>query len=497
AAALLAQADDFWQNRSGVPYGRVRVPDREIQDLLDASARGIWQAREIRDGKICFQVGPTRYRGLWIADGATLLETAAMLDRGAEARDGVEHTLSQQQPDGRFEVIKKFWKENGIVLWTCVRHAHLTQDKAWLASTWPRLMQTAAFIKRLRADALANDTPLDDGLIPGGFIDGGLQGRTTKYANGHLPEYSNTVWNLAGLKALAGAARWLGKTADAAALQAEYDDFFAAFQKAAARDLATDDFGNRYLPCVIPPEDRDPLPQRAQWAFCQAVYPGQIFDRDDPIATGTLAMLHATLQQGMVMGTGWIDYGIWTYFAGFHGHASLWTGDPARAADALYAFANHASPLLNWREEHPPRDYQPDLYVGDMPHNWASALFLELAIHLIALDRGDELHLLEGLPAEWLRPGAELQLDAIATPFGKLALALRVNAAGDAATLTVAPLTDGACAALVVHAGDWSAAPGNPIRLDPRHPARLVLPLRRPRRRHRRQHHRSPGSGPT
>ena len=33
-----------------------------------------------------------------------------------------------------------------------------------------------------------------------------------------------------------------------------------------------------------------------------------------------------------------------------------------------------------------------------MPHNWASAEFIRLTVHLLALDRGDELHLLEGLP---------------------------------------------------------------------------------------------------
>ncbi|MDR0352737.1 MAG: hypothetical protein LBI02_05125 [Opitutaceae bacterium] len=470
----------FWQNHPGIPYGRVTVPDPEIQNLIDASLRGIWQAREIKDGKFCFQVGPTCYRGLWIADGATLLETATLFDRAADARDGVMHTLSRQQPDGSFEVIKKFWKENGLVLWTCVRHARLSQDKAWLESVWPRLQKTAAIIKKLRADTLANDTPLDDGLIPPGFIDGGLTGREhTGDRDKQAPEYSNIYWNLAGLKALASAARWLGKNDEAAALEADYDDFFAAFQKAARRDLAVDDFGNRYLPTVMTPEWRDPLPQRAQWAFCQAVYPGQIFSPDDPVANGTLAMLHTTLHQGMVMGTGWIDYGIWAYFAGFYGHACLWTGEPGRAADALYAFANHASPLYAWREEHPPRDYQPDLYIGDMPHNWASALFAELAVHLVALDRGDELHLLEGIPAEWLRPGMETRLDRIATPFGPLTLALRVNAAGDTAALTVAPLADTSCKALVVHAPARPGAPAPPpVRLDPRRANTLPLPLR-------------------
>ncbi len=57
-------------------------------------------------------------------------------------------------------------------------------------------------------------------------------------------------------------------------------------------------------------------------------------------------MLHTTLQEGMVMGTGWIFDGIWNYIAGFYGVNYLWMGERDRAARSLYAFTNHVSPLL-------------------------------------------------------------------------------------------------------------------------------------------------------
>ena len=203
---------------------------------------------------------------------------------------------------------------------------------------------TADFIKYLRKQTLLNDIPLDDGLILPGHIDGGMMGDRNQ------AEYSNVYWNLAGLKALIQAAEWIDEKQDAKVLKKEYDDFYATFQKAAERDMAIDAFGNRYLPTVMDPTFRS-LPQRAQWAFCQAVYPGQIFDMNDPIAQGTMDMLRTTLQQGIVMGTGWDIDGIWNYFAGFYGHACLWMGDGKSACASLYAFANHASPLYAWREE--------------------------------------------------------------------------------------------------------------------------------------------------
>lgn len=452
---------DFWKECSDIPYDHITVPDPEIQNLLDASIRGIWQAREIIDGKKSFQVGPTCYRGLWIVDGAFLMETAALLGRGDEAREGIEYALSFQKENGEFAKLSKtFWKENGIILWTCVRHAMLTQDKEWLRSVWAKLNKTVDYIRVLRERSYQNNTPLDDGLMPPGYIDGGLNGGEDQ------PEYSNTVWNLAGLKAMIGAAQWIGAKSDAKRWQAEYDDFYTTFQKAAHRDMAIDDFGNRYLNNMMDPKQRS-LPQRALWAFCQSIYPGQIFETNDPIATGTMNMLHTTLQEGVVMGTGWIVEGIWNYFASFYTHACLWIGDNKRASESLYAFANHACPLYLWREEHNPRDLQRD-YVGDMPHNWASAEFIRMVTHMLQLDRGNELHLLEGIPLEWLKQGMHTSLREVATPFGKLTFELKVGEDGKWADMSIESLTDRSCKSLIVHTGNWGAMEGkNRISLTP------------------------------
>jgi hypothetical protein len=452
---------DYWENDSPVPFGHISIPDQGVQGLIDASLRNIWQAREILDGKTSFQVGPTCYRGLWIVDGSFLLETSAMVDKGSDARDGIEYMLSFQQPNGKFgKLSPDFWKENGIVLWTCVRHAMLTQDKEWLRSIWPKLRKTVGFIKEMRKMTLENDISLDDGLVPPGFIDGGLRGGKD------TAEYTNIYWNLMGLKAIVQAADWIGEKEDAKEWKKEYDDFYATFQKAAHRDMVPDAFGNKYLPIPMDPKYHS-LPQRAQWAFCQSVYPGQLFSQDDPIAKGTMDMLHTTLQEGMVMGTGWSIDGIWNYFASFYGHACLWMGEGDRAAQSLYAFANHASTLLAWREEHNPRDL-PRNFVGDMPHNWASAEFIRLAVHLLEIDRGNELHLFEGLPAEWVKPGMETVLKNIATPFGKLSFNLKVSESGESALLQVQPLSDNLCKKIVVHKKGWALSDGeNVIELNP------------------------------
>jgi hypothetical protein len=390
---------------------------------------------------------------LWIVDGAFLLEAAALLGAGSEARSGVAYELTYQQADGRIEVMKDFSKENGIVLWTCARHAQLTQDKAWLESQWPKLQRVAAHIRTLRQHTLENDTPLDDGLVPPGFPDGGL--------GGVHAEYTNPYWNLAGLRAFVQAAQWLGKSAEAAEWQGEYDAFLASFRRAATRDLAKDPRGNAYVPALMGEAGHKELPQRAQWAFCHAVYPGQVFAQDDPLVASMMAMLEATEREGMVYGTGWDATGLWNYFASFYGHAWLWQGNGRKAAQALYAFANHAAPTLVWREEQSLKG-EPFKKVGDMPHNWASAEFIRLTIHLLALDRGDELHLLEGFPREWAGPGMLTRLRGVATPFGPLDLTVQADKKGETLKLSVKPLATN-CKAVIVHLPD-----GGTKQLDPR-----------------------------
>ena len=189
-------------------------------------------------------------------------------------------------------------------------------------------------------------------------------------------------------------------------------------------------------------------------------------------------MLKTTLQEGVVMGTGWSADGIWTYFSSFYGHACLWTGRTHEAADALYASANHASPVYNWREEQHSRDLH-DFYWGDMPHNWGSAEFLRLAVHLLQMDRGTELHLLEGIPEEWLRAGSTTSLQGVATPFGLLTMQLAVAKNGKTAKLTVEPLKDKSCTALVVHTRKLqSGRQSANVRLDPSVRNNLTLQLR-------------------
>jgi hypothetical protein len=441
------RSSEYWASRD-FPYGTVRIPDATLQRILESSIRNIYQAREVRGGLPIFQVGPTCYRGLWIVDGCFILEAMAYLGRGREARAGIEHILTRQGPDGSFDILGKYWKENGIVLYILYRHALLTRDTAWLRRKWDTVKTLVGVIRRLREESRKSPSAPEAGLMPAGFPDGGI--------GGIVPEYTNVYWNLVGLRAACKAAQLLGAP-EAQAWEDEYEDFRGTFERAARRDAKPYRDGLAVLPVLMVPKPGISA-VRGQWAFCHAVFPGKIFEPGNPLVRGNMVLLDDNQTEGLVYGTGWMADGIWNYFGSFYAHAHLWLGHGPKAAQVLYAYANHASPLGAWREEQPPvgQDKTGGKFVGDMPHNWASAEFIRLTRNLLVLERGPELHVLEGLPRSWLFAGAETALNGAATDFGPVSLRLTVGADGRTATLEVTPPDSPALRKVVVHLGAWA-----------------------------------------
>ncbi len=435
AALLRKQGIDAWQ-QADLPYDRLVVPDPAVQGLLDSCIRNIYQAREWKEGLPKFQVGPTCYRGTWAADGPFLLEAVSYLGRTVEARAGLEQQVDGDDGPGGIE----FSKKSGLRLWMIWRHYQLTGDRAWLRLMWPKVERDVNQIIEYRSMTRDDPRQANYGLMPIGFGDGGLGGKHR--------EYTNIYWTLAGLHAAIGMAEVLQhpRLSD---WREEYADYSQAFDRARQRDKLVDEAGNTYVPVTMQSE-KPQLPQCGAWAFLQAIFPGRIFAADDALMLGTMAMLDANQREGLLYGTGWIPDGIWNYAASFYGHAHLWLGHGRKAAATLYAFGNHASPLLCWREEQNVVGDSPH-FVGDMPHNWGSAEFIRLVRHLVILERGSELHLLPGLPGTWTRPGCLLEMKEVPTSFGVVSVKLEVSADGRSAKIVVDPPQRETVARMVVH----------------------------------------------
>lgn len=433
AQQALERERQFWQSVELQPL-TLQVPDDAVQDMLTASARNILQARVRKNGLPFFNVGPLVYRGLWVVDGHFITEAARYLGWRQDADRALDALLTYCQPDGSIAIMPQHTKETGICLFNMCRYAELTGDWKRLDELWPIVTKAIGYVQELREKAhqLAPDHPCHD-LLPESYGDGGI--------DGPRPEYTTTLWTLAGLKKISQAAARLNREADAARFANMFESLLKAFRAHATRHKAHFPDGQSYLPMTIIPDQAEQKagsspkpwqrykPQTGIWAFCHSIFPGEVFSPNDPLVTELLALLdRVDDEEGIPAGTGWISWrGLWNYEASFSAHVWLYAGHPDKAIDYLYAFANHASSLRVWREEQNLRSHPQERRCGDMPHNWASAEFIRLVRHLLVLERGQDLSIFEGLPTEWLQPEKDIVVEQTPTRFGPVSVRLHMN----------------------------------------------------------------------
>jgi hypothetical protein len=396
-------------------------------EFLVACARNIQQAREVKNGQLTFQVGPTCYRGLWVVDGHFILEAARYLGYDAEAQQGLETTWARQGPDGGIFAGggPAHWKDTGIAMFSLVRQAELSQDWSYFRRKAPDVLRGVEFLRTLCERARNEGGAMGRyGLLSRGFCDGGVGGLRS--------EFTNTLWVLAGLKAVVEAAERQG-VESLAPVKRFYDDLRTASFEAMRREVRRHAAGFDYLPMVMKDDPQwsaaDPWdrlrPQGAQWALSHAIYPGLLFERDDPVVRGHIALMQACTVEDVPAETGWIPHeGVWNYNAAFVAHVYLWAGQLDWARRTFAGFLNHASPLYCWREEQPLRGSLVSTYVGDMPHNWASAECILYLRHRLALEDGATLRLLAAIGEAELTAREPAVLTETPTRFGRLSLNL-------------------------------------------------------------------------
>jgi hypothetical protein len=423
---LANEAREFWGQWK--PFGSTAwsYPGKS-GEFLTACARNIQQAREVKNGRRVFQVGPTVYRNLWIVDGNFLLEAARYLGYDKEADEGLLSEWAKQLPSG--QVVAggggEHWKDTAIAMFTLVRQCELKQDWQFFKDLEPNVKHAIDFLLKLRTDARASNSVNGKyGLLAPGFADGGI--------GGVRPEFTNTVWTLAGLKAVADAAERF-KIDSLGIARTFYDELRASFLAAAKQEMVRHADGFEYLPMLAheDPAWRDPepwnrpRPQTAQWALSHAIFPGVVFEKDDPIVRGHIALLQSCTQEDVPAETGWLWHeSVWNYNASFAAHVYLWAGLPEWADRTFRGFLNHASPLYCWREEQSLQQALVGQDWGDMPHNWASAECVRYLRHMLLLEDGTRMRLLEGMIPANSSNRTLFRLELTSTRFGRVTLDL-------------------------------------------------------------------------
>ena len=250
-------------------------------------------------------------------------------------------------------------------MFTLVRTCELKDDWSMLREMRDQVALGIRFLIRLRDEARrGTSTNGRYGLIAPGFPDGGIGGVHS--------EFSNTLWVLAGLRAVMQCNKSL-KIPELDIAGSFYRELRAAFDQAAKQEMVKDPRGFSYLPILmrddpdwkLPDPWQRPRPQTAQWPVSHAIFPGSdLRERRSHRARPHRA--HAGLTaEDVPAETGWLRHeSLWTYNAPFVAQVYLWAGLRDWAERTFNGFLNHASPMLAWREEQPLQQASVSQYLG-------------------------------------------------------------------------------------------------------------------------------------
>ncbi len=423
----------FWLDEARLPWDKIQVSDADVQALFEGSIRTMYQLTERVDGDLQTQPGPSVYRGLWVSNQPRVGRAFTHLGDVETTRSSLARTFSFQQDDGQVLVLSPatLLKETGIAMHAVYLHARMSRDRSYLESYWPKLQKAAAWILQSRQQT-TDPEALNYGLMPAGLSDGGV--------GGIVPEYTTVYWSMLGIKGMIDGAQWLGKPEQAAAYHAGFSDFMAAFRRAAARDVKQDAYGHWFLPIRMAFDPEKHTPQRTQTQFSHMVYPGRLFEKEDPLVEGNMRMLAAAPKaEGLLLSTGWLNNGVQPFIESTRAGVWLYLDNVEAAQEILYAVANHAAPTHVWIEEQLPGS-GPRRATGDVPHSSACSEFINLVRYFMALEEQNHLSLLKGIPSSWIYPGATLRANQIPTEFGDLTLRVDISADGHTAQIKVAPV---------------------------------------------------------
>lgn len=438
--------------------------EKELSDFYQASVAHILMLTE-RDekGELWTLDGPSIYREFWGRGEyfqARSIEFAGYLPI---ALDTVKHTFGLQKNDGEWDwPVTSGWPAwdniggNAASVWD---YYLLTRDKEWLRNSYPHLAAAANWVTlhrqetMLPSDAPGASQPIQRqipwkcttetspplkpgekpywwGLLPWSYGDSGLP-------EGH--SYPHNTWGLYAVKIAEQSARILGNQQDAEKFARDYADYKQAYFDSMRRSIALEKEDAPYLPAM----PTDPGAGVSQSLI--AVYPTDLISPDHLWVTNLLARMRRSELQGLPTHMAWMGAsGVWPSESMNVAETYLRRGDIDKTVSLLIATLNHTYTTDTFREEIKvdktlpvacasgvSQDVENGYGTGDQPEAWGPANLILLVRDMIFYEDHDSLHILAGIPANWIAPGEHLGISSAPTTLGgKISLRLEYPQAG-------------------------------------------------------------------
>ncbi len=361
--------------------------------------------------------GSRRYGRTWVRDGAVASAGLLALGHATEARAFLDWLASYQRPDGSIPCCLDPWGPDAMIehdsagefLYAAANVYDYSHDRVFLNAIWPKLAKAADYLSHLRSQRLtdafrAGDAARFHGLLPESASHEGYMARP-------VHSYWDDFWALRGLDDAARLANVLGDPR-AAQLAAERDGLRQDLRASIARTQAQ--FGIDFVPGAAELGDFDPT--------SSAVAVTVAGESEGPLRASllqTFARFDTEIRDRQADRSNWQAYAPYELR---NVAALVRLGEREAAYRALsYLFEGRRPPPWNQWPEVVWRDMRVPRFLGDMPHSWIGAEYIQALLSLFVYDDPQHrLVLAAGLPAAWLDTPGGVGIHNLTTPYGKL-----------------------------------------------------------------------------
>jgi hypothetical protein len=378
---------------------QLTLPEEKVTDTFRANLIYDLIARNEIDGHYIQTVNDLHYHSFYLRDSSDIVHSYDITGYPIIARQVLDFFAGWQLPDGNFLSQSEQYDGWGETLWAYGQHYRITHDRAFAEQVFPSIVRAVAWLKTARAA-----DPLH--LMPASNV------LDNEYIPGHLTGYNFLA--LDGLHEAILMAQSLGKRADAADFQHEYDNYRTTFLKRLDEVTATT---GGYIPPAL-----DGQKGGQDWGNLLGTYPEHVLPPDDPRISATLKATQAKYQEGiMTYGDGrWLHH----YLTIKNTLTEVVRGDQEQAVRELYALLVHTS-STQAGFEFAIRPWGDRNFEGNLsPHGWFAAEYRTLLRNMFVREEGDDLHLLSVLSPDWIGAGKPIAATRVPTDFGTVSLTL-------------------------------------------------------------------------
>lgn len=369
------------------------------------------------------QPGPRTYARAWIRDGVTMAAALLQMGATAEPRAFARWFAQHQFPDGRVPCCIDHrgpdpvpeHDSNGEFLFLLAEYYRFTRDVGLVAELWNHVRAAVEWIERARAQRMTDAYRSGSkrqffGLLPESISHEG-------YAAQPVHSYWDDFWALRGLEDATRLAVALGEQEWATRWALLRDDFRNTLAASLAAVVAERQLD--YVPASVELADFDPN------STAGALYPGDALPwLPRELVERTFARYLSVLRARVEGRESWDSY---TPYELRNVPALIRLGWRNEAWEVLRAVMRDQRPSnwpqwpeIIWRDPAWPR------FIGDMPHAWVGALFVEAVRHVFVYERGADAALVvgAGIPRAWLDRGVGAR--RLPTHYGVLHFSARV-----------------------------------------------------------------------